>query len=313
MVPALHQHLATALVAHPDTQLQLVHCPACSAVVVHSGPEGTVVKRGVDDPEVLAKLGANTGRHALWVDIEAEGSFLVLRARLTKLTPELPIVWSHTRSSAASTPSLLRQPERLTTAAEARQDYLDALRSRGPIAVPLRFGIRTYATPNDAEQPGVAPPPFLWLQSGVEVATTDARAWTTSFIVGYSFIPQAYQGILAQARIKRLVGRTRSLTRPNLYGYVGAAAVSVWGPATGAFSNEILTADQVLLSVDDEEGPRTSFGTLQVGAELRIGNRVGLSSFLETMPTYASSPNLGAYVPFVFRWQALGTEVSFWF
>jgi len=309
----MENHLSAALTSHPESTVQLVHCPACTAVVVHSGPEGTVVKRGVDDPEVLAKLGEDTGRHALFVDIEAEGAFLVLRARITKLTPELPIVWSHTRSTSATTPSLLRQPTRLTTAAEARQDYLDALRARGPISVPLRLGIRTYATPDNAEQPGVAPPPFLWLQTGVELGTTDARAWTSSVIVGYSFIPQAYQGILAQARVNRLItGRVRSLTRPNLYGFVGAAAISVWGPATGSFSDELLTADQVLLAAD-EEGPRTSFGTLQFGLDLRVGNRIGMGAFLETMPAFVNSPNIGNYLFVITGFQSVGTEVTFWF
>jgi len=310
----MENHLATALVNQPTTQLQLVHCPACSAVVVHSGPEGTVVKRGVDDPAVLARLGDQTGRHALFVDLEAEGASLVLRARITELSPELPIVWSHTRTMAASSPSLLRQPEKLTTAAEARQAYLDTLRSRGPLAVPLRLGVRTYATPSDADQPGVAPPPFLWAQTGVELATSDTQAWTASVLVGYSFIPQAYQGIMAQARVHRLVtGRVRSLTRPDLYAFVGAAAVSVWGPATGPFSNELLTADQVITSLDEEEGPRATFGTLQVGLDLRVGQRIGLSTFLETMPDYVNSPNMGSYVFVITSWQTLGTEVTFWF
>ncbi|MEZ4239898.1 MAG: hypothetical protein R3F59_27860 [Myxococcota bacterium] len=38
------------------------------------------------------------------------GSWLVLRARITRLTPDLPIVWSHTLASNASTPPLLRRP-----------------------------------------------------------------------------------------------------------------------------------------------------------------------------------------------------------
>ena len=46
----------------------------------------------------------------------------------------------------------------------------------------------------------------------------------------------------------------------------------------------------------------------------RVGNRIGLSTFLETIPDFANSPNLGDYV-FVIGvgFQSLGTEVTFWF
>ncbi len=309
MASLVENHLATVLLANPDTHLQLVHCPSCTAVVVHSGPEATVISRGHDQPETLEKLGVGTGQHALFVDVEAEGAFLVLRARLTRLTESQPIVWSHTVATSASTPALLRQPEGLTTASEARAEYLDALRDRGPIAVPLRFAVRTFARPDE----GVAAPPFVWLQSGVELGVTDAQAWTSSILVGYSFIPQAYQGIMGQARVHRLLtGRARSHIKPDLYGFVGAAVISVWGPATGAFSSEVLTADEIIAALD-EEGPRTSFGTLQVGLDLRVGQRIGLSTFLEAIPDYANSPNFGNYVRVGLGFQSLGTEVTFWF
>jgi len=309
MASLVENHLATVLLANPDTHLQLVHCPSCTAVVVHSGPEATVISRGHDQPETLEKLGVGTGQHALFVDVEAEGAFLVLRARLTRLTESQPIVWSHTVATSASTPALLRQPDGLTTASEARAEYLDALRDRGPIAVPLRFAVRTFARPDE----GVAAPPFVWLQSGVELGVTDAQAWTSSILVGYSFIPQAYQGIMGQARVHRLLtGRARSHIKPDLYGFVGAAVISVWGPATGAFSSEVLTADEIIAALE-EEGPRTSFGTLQVGLDLRVGQRIGLSTFLETIPDYANSPNFGNYVRVGLGFQSLGSEVTFWF
>lgn len=305
-------HLASVIGQNPATNVQFVYCPTCTAVVVHSGPEATVLSRGIDDPAVLEALGAETGRHALFVDIEAEGTWLVLRARLTRLTPELPIVWSHTLASSASTPSLLRQPHDLKSAQEARQEYLDALRERGPITVPLRFVVRTYDQPGDDS--GVPPPPFLWLQSGVELGTTEARAWTSSLLVGYSFIPQAYQGLMAQARLSRLLtGRARSLTKPNLYGFVGAAVLTVWGPATAPFQDDVLSADDILTVLAGDD-PRTTFGGLHAGLDLRLGERIGFSSFLETLPAHADNQNLGTYIRVAgIEFQSLGTEVSFCF
>ncbi len=305
----VENHVAALLTKNPSTRVQLVHCPACSALVVRSGPASTVVSRGIDDPAVLE---GTSGQHALFLDLEAEGSWLVLRARLTRLTPELPIVWSHTLASSASTPALLRRPDDLKSAAEARQEYLDTLRDRGPLAVPLRLAIRTYAVPEDGL--GVPPPPFLWLQSGVELGATPAQAWTASLLGGYSFIPQAYQGIMAQGRVNRLVtGRARAHTRPDLYAFVGAAVVSVWGPATAPFRDERVTADDILLDADGE-GPRTAFGALQGGLDLRVGYRVGVSAFLETMPSLNGSPNLGDHVRVLgVGFQSLGTEVTCWF
>jgi hypothetical protein len=312
MQALLENHIGTVLAHHPTSNVQLVHCPTCTAVIVHSGPEGTVVSRGIDNPSVLAELGGVTGRHALFIDVEAEGSWLVLRARLTQLTPELPIVWSHMLATSASTPALLRQPEALKSAAEARQEYIDLLRDRGPLAVPLRFAVRTYARPEGEE--GFPPPPFIWLQSGVELAPTAGRAWTGSMLLGYSFIPEAYQGVMGQARISRLLtGRVRSLTRPDVYLFVGGAAMSVWGPATATFTRRLPSADDLIAGAL-EEGPRTSFGTFQVGLDLRIGNRIGMSAFLETIPDMADSRNLGDYVNIAsIGFQSTGTEVTFWF
>jgi hypothetical protein len=200
----------------------------------------------------------------------------------------------------------------LKSAVEARREYVDVLRGRGPITIPLRFAVRTYARPDGLTT--IAPPPFLWLQTGVELGATDARAWTASVLLGYSFIPQAYQGMMGQARVSRLVtGRVRSLTRPDLYVFVGAAVLSVWGPATAPFQEEPLTADALIAALE-EEGPRTAFGALHVGLDLRLGNRIGMSTFLETMPDLADSENIGSYLTIAsIGFQSIGTEVTFWF
>ena len=309
MQALLENHISGVVTLNPTTNVQLVHCPQCTAVVVHSGPEGTVISRGMDDPTVLAELGAGTGKHALFIDVEAEGAFLVLRARLTRLTPDLPIVWSHTLSTSSSTPALLREPTDLKSSAEAREEYLDALHDRGPLTIPVRLAARSYARPDG--QFGVAPPPFLWLQSGVELGSNDARAWTSSLLVGFSFIPQAYQGLMGQARVSRLLtGRVRSHTRPDLYAFMGGAVMTVWGPSTAPFREEVLTADEIITALTGE-GPRTTFGTYQVGIELRMGNRIGMSGFLETIPSLRRSNNLGEYLRFAgIGFQTFGTEVT---
>lgn len=308
----LENHLAAVLAENPATNVQLVHCPTCTAVVVHSGPEATVVSRGVDDPATLEKLGGGTGKHALFVDVEAEGTWLVLRARLTRLTPDLPIVWSRTIASSAGTPALLREPHDLKSADEARKDYLAALQARGPLTIPVRVAVRTYAEPEDAAN--VAAPPFIWLQTGVELGASDARAWTASVLAGYSFVPDAYQGLMVQARVSRLLtGRSRALTHPDLYFFAGTAVLTMWGPATAPFREDVLTADEFLTDLDGDV-PRNTLGAVHFGLDLRLGNRLGMSAFLETLPARNYADNFGDYVRVLdIGFQSFGTEVTFCF
>jgi len=333
----LENHLGGLLTQNPGCNVQLSHCPSCTAVVVHSGPEGTVVSRGIDSPALLQELGSGGRKYALFVDVEAEGTWLVLRARMTELNPDLPIVWSRTLSHASSVPAMLRQPDDLKTVAEARQDYLAALESRGPLAVPVRIGVRAFAAPDgntlfetdtfdtydttdtdtdtglDTGGIGIAPPPFYWVQSGIELGMSDARAWISSFVLGYSVIPQAYQGLMGEVRFARLLtGNYRSLTRPDLYAFGGAAVMTVWGPATGSFTNNALNTDDILNQLEGDD-PRAVFGTFQAGLDLRVGNRMGMSAFFEFLPSFRNSDNFGAYLSvFGLGIQSFGTEVTFW-
>lgn len=305
----IENHLSDVILANPKTNLRLVHCPQCTTVVVHSGPEGTVVSRGIDDPSVFDELGVDAGQHALFLDIEAEGAELVLRARITQLSEALPIVWSRTLAGSGSTPALLRQATDLKSAEDAREEYLRALQDRGFVAVPVRLAIRSYAEP--FEQAAIRPPPYIWLQSGAELSPTPAQAWRSSFVLGYAFIPQAYQGVMGQARVARLItGRSRSRTRPDLYLFLGGAVITTWGPTAAAFRRQLLTADELLNDADNRE-PRQSFGAWHLGADLRLGNRIGAAFFIENVPQLNNSPNSGEYLYlFGVSFQTIGTEVS---
>jgi hypothetical protein len=316
MQALVENHVAAVLLANPRANVALSHCPTCTQIIVQSGPEATVLTRGIDSPEVLARLGTTSGKVALFLDIEAEGSFLVLRARLTRLDPELPIVWSRTLSTSTSTPALLRDATALKSVEEARAEYLAALEDRGPLFFISRFGVRMYKRPRGPVgdlpgQAGTPPPPFLWLQLGAEYAPTDAMDWMASLVVGGSFIPDAYQGLMLEARIDRLItGRARHHTRPDLYLYLGSTVTTVWGPATAPFTVEPIHADAILRA-SEGSGPRFIFGTILIGTELRVGNRIGLSGFLETLPSLRQSPNMSDHVRVLgIGFQSLGTEVT---
>lgn len=306
----LENHLSSLVLANPQSRLTLAHCPSCTAMVLQSGPKGTIVSRGVDNPEALAKLGGADGRHGLYIDFAAEGAWLVLRARITKLTPDLPIVWSKTLSSAAGTPSLLRQPTALKSAAAARTEYLDALNSRSPITVPIRFTLRTYEI---SEESGTAPPPVIWLQSGFEFALTQAQEWLASMVLGFAWLPEAYDGVMIQTRMSRLIsGTERSLTGPDVYMFLGGALMTLNGPAIAPFTTD--NFDQLRQQAANSLDTRATFGGLHLGFELRVGNRLGAAVFLENMPAYNDTTRIGTFLSNnIIEIHSFGAEVSLWF
>lgn len=306
----LENHLASLLLANPDARITLSHCPSCTALTLHAGPRGTVVARGLDNPEALAKIGGAEGRYGLYLDFAAEGAWLVLRARITRLTPDLPIVWSHTLSSAAGTASLLREPTALKSADAARAEYLAALNDRRPFLVPIRFALRSYEI---SDQSGTAPPPVLWLQSGFEFALTQARAWNASLILGYAWLPDAYDGVMAQTRLSRLIsGSERSLTGPDLYLFLGGAIMTLDGPAIAPFTTD--NFDQLRRQAAADLSQRATFGAFHLGLELRIGDRMGAAIFVETMPAYFDTDRIGTFLSNdLIEIHSFGTEVALWF
>lgn len=316
----LENHLAGLVIRHPVARVRLAHCPACTALVVHSGKEATVVSRGVDAPEALEKAQALSGaRHALFVDFEAEGTALVLRARLVGLEPALPIISAVALSTTASSGALLRSGEQLTSAAEARRSYLAALESRGPFLVPLRFAVRSYQpAPADSGGAGaggvLASVPFLWLQIGLEVALNQARAWTASVSAGGTFMPELHAGWMFQGRVARLLsGQSSSLTAPDLYGFFGVSAIGIQGLSALAFQSETPNIDTVLSQVLGNQA-RTLFAGFQVGLELRVRSRIAIGAFLESSPALDSAPGIGSFVDLgIIKAHAIGAEVSFCF
>lgn len=305
----IENHLSGVLLKNPASNLVLTHCPACTSVLVHSGPEGTIIGRGVDNPEALERITrGNATRYALFVDLEAEGTWLVLRARLTKLDPSLPIVWARTLSSKAGAPAMLREPDGIKSAEEARKELEDAMNDRWPIMFPARLAVRLYS---DGTQGAVNPPPFLWLQAGVELALSQARAWTANVLLGYGYVPSSFDGFMAQVRFHRLLtGTSRSFTRPNLYGFVGTSIMMMWGPNAQIFRRERITTEEVIAAYEMDNEPLQVIAGIHVGLELRIGNRLGISIFGESLPAHIDGGNLDTYVG-VFH--SLGSEVSVWF
>ncbi|MBI5547940.1 MAG: hypothetical protein HY901_29000 [Deltaproteobacteria bacterium] len=317
----VENHFLDLVIKNPSTRLAFTHCPQCLALVVHSGAKGTVVARGFDAPEVLEAAGAYSGsRHALFLDFEIEGASLVLRARITGLEPALPIVWAKTLSTSTSSPALLRSPERLKSASEARQEYLEALQGRGVWTFPLRIGVHTYPGRTDGSMPlGIAP--FIWLQAGAELALTQARAWMGNLMIGASWAPELHTAWMAQGRVSRLLtGSVSSLTAPDLYAFLGMSVTSVTGNNALAFQDQTVDMEQLQKQIQEQllgmgaPEAHALFPSFQLGRELRGKNRISIVGLVESLPTRNDAVGLGDYLDLgLFKIQSLGVEVSFCF
>lgn len=309
----IENHLTDLLLKHPETHARLAHCPTCSALTVHSDKTGTVVARGVDSPEALKQAGKATGAaQALFLDFEAEGSALVLRARLTTLDDQLTITFARTLSTSTTSAALLRSGDHLVSADDARQEYLDALQQRGPINVPVRLQLIQFA---QTEGGGISMVPLVWVQTGAELNLSQARDWSGSLVVGGTWIPQLYSGLMLEARVNRLLtGGAVSLTHPNLYGFVGGSLSMISGPASQLLRDDIPTIADLLASATGATIQVTAYPAASLGLDLRIGNRVGAAFFVQATPTLTGSPNIGSYFDFgIGKIQSIGGEVSLWF
>jgi hypothetical protein len=305
----VENHFVSVLVKNPRTHVQLAHCPQCMELVVRSGAKGTVIARGVDDPESLSQAALASGaKHALFLDFEAEGNALVLRARLTSLEPSLPIKYAKTLSTTTASAALLRSPDRLKSAAEARKEYLDILEGKGLLLIPIRLGIRAYKAGNDA---AVGAEPFIWLEAGVEASLSQARAWTASVMGGLSWAPQTHTAWMVQGRIARLMGSVSSLSHPDLYLFAGGGVIAIYGPSALAFVGTVPTIDDVLSQ--QAMASHAMIGFWHIGLEVRVKNRISVIGFLESAPA-VNNDQVGNFIDLgAIKFHTLGLEVSFCF
>jgi hypothetical protein len=297
--------------------VRLSYCPGCAQLVVHSDKRGTVISRGVDQPGALAALGKEAGAsHALFIDVEAEGSALVLRATITALDEHRSIVWARTLSSSTSSGALLRAGDKLVSAEQARTEYVDALQQRGPIVIPARLGLVQFSPPSaDTGTGGIGMVPILWLQSGAELAINHARDWTGSVVVGGTFVPQLYNGLMLEARVNRLLtGAAASLTQPNLYVFLSGSLSTLNGPAALVLRDDVPNIADLLASATGAVVQTTTWPALGTGLDLRIGQRVGATLFMQSTPTLNGSPGVGRWLDYgVLQVHTIGGEVTLWF
>ncbi|MEN9811111.1 MAG: hypothetical protein RLZZ488_2678 [Pseudomonadota bacterium] len=324
MTAYLENHFAELILKNSETKMDLVHCPECSAVVAHSGPRATIMGRGLRLNEILSSAGIGTvAKYAIFLDIEAEKSQLVLRGRVTEIRENLPIVYARTISTSTTSPVLLRSAANLKSASEARQEYLDILRNNPFFSFPIRVGVHNFALSQNTTETdpfgrptataAVVIPPLVWFIAGAETSFSQSRVWTAEFNLGITNQVDSHDGWLAGGRFSRLIsGRMRSLTEPDLYFVVGGAVTNLRGSTAATFRKSTINVAEIIADRNGTQ-PRASFSSFRLALEARVKNRVSLSAFLESMPAFAGSQNFGTYLDAGLEFQSAGMEVGFWF
>jgi hypothetical protein len=168
---------------------------------------------------------------------------------------------------------------------------------------------------SEATAGGIAPLPIFWLQSGVEFNINHARDWSGSVVVGGTWVPQLYSGLMIEGRVNRLLtGAAASLTNPNLYGFVGGQISMLNGPGALLLRDDVPTIADIIAAAANLTVQTTFWPALTTGLDLRVGNRLGVALFAQVAPTLANSPNVGTYLNFgIAQVHAIGGEVSLWF
>ncbi len=122
---------------------------------------------------------------------------------------------------------------------------------------------------------------------------------------------------MAQARISRLLtGSVASLTRPDLYVFVGGSVMSIHGQGARVFQNQVLNLEDLLSNIPQLAiEPHATFAAFPIGLELRVGNRIGASVFLESAPALDDAPSIGSHLNLLglLKFHTLGAEVTFCF
>ncbi|HEY4221173.1 MAG TPA: hypothetical protein VGO62_07515, partial [Myxococcota bacterium] len=107
-----------------------------------------------------------------------------------------------------------------------------------------------------------------------------------------------------------------SLTAPDLYLFAGGSIIAIEGPAALSLRDKTPTvADLLAVAAGTTQiNAITIYPTIELGIELRVGNRVGATLFTETLPTLGNAPTLGSYIDLgLVKFQTVGVEVSFCF
>ena len=270
---------------NPQINVDVAHCGPCTRLIAKSTPSGTIIARGIDQPEVLAQLQSGSpGRQALSLDFEAAGRDLVLRAQIYTLTAEQKILWAQTYSTSMSAKRALRDAAPLISLAEAQEQQRQILARRDPLEIVTRLTLRNF---NVNDSAGVTAAPLPVIEQSFEAVPLPRRHLRAAVTVGFSSIDASMGAWSVGGHLGTLLLRSSpSWTQPDLYATFGAHYVRLRGPGALPFAGEQVNFST--LNADLSE-PRAAIVTYRLALEAHVKHRLGMLTFVEAIPTLGPS------------------------
>ena len=270
---------------NPAIPVDLAHCAPCLRLIAKSTPSGTILSRGIDQPEVLAQLLTTMpGKQALSLDFEAAGRELVLRAQIFSLSSNQKIIWARSFTTSMSAQRSLRDPSPLISLEAARDQQRQILAGRDRLEVVSRVAIRNFNTNKSAP---VAAQPLPFFEQSLEAIPLPKRRLRAALTLGFTSIASSLSAWSVGGHMAGLLFRdTPSLVNPDLYWTFGADYVRLRGPGALPFAQS--QPDVISIRSITSE-PKASLVTYRLGLETHIKNRLGLMVFLEEIPILKGS------------------------
>ncbi|HYO68458.1 MAG TPA: hypothetical protein VEU33_20485, partial [Archangium sp.] len=94
------------------------------------------------------------------------------------------------------------------------------------------------------------------------------------------------------------------------------SVISIHGQGAQVFQSEVLNLEDVLSNIPAlGVEPHATFAAFPLGLELRVGNRIAASVFLESAPALDNAPSIGTHLNLLglLKFHTMGAEVTFCF
>ena len=283
----IENHLFEVLRANPRLPLTLVHCSLCRQFTAVSNPKRTVLGRTLNTPEGQEQLGKFPHLNALSLHFDVVGDDLVLWAEIYEVKPPQRVVWSQRYSHRTSARTVLQQPSKLVSIAEARAEQEKLIQGRDSIEAVTRFPVRTFAGKQSGGGVAGEVPPLLFLEHSLEATLSPRKNRRAGLSIGVTSIKGSLQGWSFGTSFQQLLFRNEpSLTDPDIYLRLAAVFMRLEGPGSAVFSQNQIDVNKLLNNDDDF---RSSLTTFQIGLETHVKYRFGFSAFIEYIPVLESS------------------------
>ncbi len=308
----IENHLFELMRANPRLPVQLVHCSLCRQWVAYSQPKKTVIGKALNQPEVLEQFRQYPQTVALSLHFDVIVDDLVLWAEIYEIKAPQKVVWAQRFSHRTSARSVLQEPSKLVSLAEAREEQRRLLAGRDTLQAVTRFPIRNFGTKEDGGGGGAGAQtaPLIFLEQSLEAVLGPQRNRRAGLSIGLTSIKDTYQGWSFGAHFSQLLGRREpSLTQPDLYLRTGVVFLRLEGPGAAVFGENQIDIARLL---DPTSEPKASLTAWQIGLEAHVKYRFGFSTFIEYVPLLESS-NVIETRRFIVPFHSVGfAGVLFW-